>query len=177
MMRLETGLNVSFTESFSAVELPYKNGKFSMYLFLPGEGITVNQLAEGLNGSAWDNWLEGFSENKEFTVYMPRFRFSYERSLSEALKSMGLGIAFSELADFSGISEVDVLISDVIHKTYIDVNEEGTEAAAVTAVTISLTSMGPPSVLRIDRPFLFAITENSSRSILFAGKVSEPRYP
>ncbi|MCK4990456.1 MAG: hypothetical protein KAS29_08225, partial [Bacteroidales bacterium] len=78
--------------------------------------------------------------------------------------------------DFSGISPVDLLISDVIHKTYIKVNEEGTEAAAVTAVVMELTSIGPMNEIRLDRPFLFAITEKSSKSILFMGKVAEPAY-
>jgi serine protease inhibitor len=176
MMRLETTLNTSFTESYSAVELPYKNGKFSMYLFLPGDGMTVNQLAQMMDGNKWNSSLEGFSEMRSFTVYLPRFKFEDERSLSDILKTMGLGIAFTDQADFSGISDVNLLISDVIHKTYIDVNEEGTEAAAVTGVIISTTSLGPPTFLRLDRPFLFAITENSSKSILFIGKVSQPVY-
>ncbi len=89
---------------------------------------------------------------------------------------MGLKIAFTDQADFSGISSIAVLIGDVIHKTYIDVNEEGTEAAAVTAVVFELTSAGPANALRLDRPFLFAITENSSKSILFMGKVSQPEH-
>ena len=89
---------------------------------------------------------------------------------------MGMEIAFTTEADFSGISPVDLLISDVIHKTYIDVNEEGTEAAAVTAIIFEITSVGPPSHIWLDRPFLFAITENSSKSILFMGKVTEPSY-
>ena len=86
-----------------------------------------------------------------------------------------LDIAFTAQADFSGISPVDLFISDVIHKTYIDVNEEGTEAAAVTAIMLG-TGIAENSFLRLDRPFLFAITENSSKSILFIGKVSEPSY-
>jgi len=89
---------------------------------------------------------------------------------------MGLEIAFTDQADFSGISPIDLLISNVIHKTYIDVNEEGTEAAAVTAIVFDVTSAGPASAIRLDRPFLFAITENSSKSVLFIGKVSEPSY-
>jgi serpin B len=107
---------------------------------------------------------------------MPRFKFEYERSLSDDLKAMGLGIAFTDQADFSGISAVDLLISDVLHKTYIDVNEKGTEAAAVTTIIFETTSIGRPSHIRLDRPFLFAITENSSKSILFMGKVSQPAY-
>jgi serpin B len=158
------------------VELPYKNGKFSMYLFLPAEGVSVTELAGELDGATWSSWLEGFSERKNFTVNMPKFKFEFERSLTDDLKAMGLGIAFTDQADFSGISSVDLLISDVIHKTYIDVNEKGTEAAAVTAIMFETTALGPPSYIRFDRPYLFAITEKSSKSILFIGKVSEPAY-
>ena len=90
---------------------------------------------------------------------------------------MGLDVAFSDTeADFSGISPEYLYITDVIHKTYIKVNEEGTEAAAVTAIVMGVTSAGPRNYLRLDRPFLFAITENSSKSILFMGKVAEPSY-
>jgi serpin B len=176
MMQLESKLMVANTPTFSAVELPYKNDKFSMFLFLPAEESSVDQLVEELDGEKWNSWLEGFSEQEEFTIYLPRFEFEYERSLAEDLKEMGLDIAFTEQADFSGISAIDLLISDVIHKTYIKVNEEGTEAAAVTAIVFELTSIGPANEIRLDRPFLFAITEKSSKSILFMGKVAEPAY-
>ncbi|MEN8158414.1 MAG: serpin family protein [Bacteroidota bacterium] len=175
MMRLESTFNTAFNENFSAVELPYKNGKFSMFLFLPSEESSVDELVALLDGVIWNSWREEFHERKDFTVNMPKFKFEYERSLADDLKEIGLDIVFTDEADFSGISPVDLLISDVIHKTYIDVNEEGTEAAAVTAVVLQGTSLGaPPPFIRLDRPFLFAITENSSQSILFIGKVSEP---
>ena len=147
-----------------------------MYLFLPSEGSSLEKLAGTLDGQTWNAWLEEFTEREKFTVTMPKFKFEYERSLADDLKSMGLEEAFTDMADFSGISPVDLLISDVIHKTYIDVNEEGTEAAAVTAIVMETTSIGPAKALRLDRPYLFAITENSSKSILFMGKVSEPSY-
>jgi len=177
LMKLENDLNASFTEEFAAVELPYKNGKFSMFLFLPEGDLGVHDLVSELDGETWNTWLEGFSEVKGFTIEMPRFEFEFERSLAEDLKSLGLKVAFSEPeADFSGITPEDLYISDVIHKTYIKVNEEGTEAAAVTAIIFETTSVGPRDWLRLDKPFLFAITENSSKSILFMGMVSEPSY-
>jgi len=176
MMHLESTVNASFTEKFNAVELPYKNKKFSMFLFLPSEGSTVNELLAQLDGSTWNSWLEDFTERKDFTITMPKFKFEYDRSMAEDLKAMGLEVAFTDQADFSGISPVDLLISDVIHKTYIDVNEEGTEAAAVTAIVFETTSIGPYNGIRLDRPYLFAITENSSKSILFIGKIQEPSY-
>ena len=175
MMKLENNFKVAYSDNFRAVELPYKNKKFSMFHFLPDEGTPVNDLAAELDGPTWNNWLDKFHEISNYNIELPRFEFEFDRSLKEDLKSMGLEIAFTDEADFSGISDTNLLISDVIHKTYIKVNEEGTEAAAVTAVTMDLTSAGPGSVLRFDRPFLFAITENSSKSILFMGKVSEPK--
>ena len=134
MMGLESTFDVAFTEDFSAVELPYKNEKYSMFLFLPSQTSSVDNLVAQLDGDTWKSWLEEFSEMKDFNVNMPKFKFEFERSLAEDLKKMGMEIAFTTEADFSGISPVDLLISDVIHKTYIDVNEEGTEAAAVTAI-------------------------------------------
>jgi len=176
MMKLESTFRVAYSENFRAIELPYKNKKFSMYLFLPDEDFTVNKLVQELDGETWKAWLQSFREIRDYTIELPRFEFEFDRSLKEDLKSMGLEVAFGDGADFSGISEVPLLISDVIHKTYIKLNEEGTEAAAVTAVTMDLTSAGPGTILRFDRPFLFSITENSSKSILFMGKVSEPSY-
>ena len=178
MMTTEATFKVASLEGLQAVELPYKDDKFSMHLFLPAPGSTVDELIGDLNGETWDEWMSAYTETDEVQVTMPKFKFEYDRSLVDDLKEMGLGVAFTDMADFSGISEIPLLISEVIHKTYIDVNEEGTEAAAVTAVVFDLTSVGPsgPLVLRFDRPFLFAITENSSNSIVFIGKVSEPGY-
>ena len=176
MMQLESTFKVAHMQSFSAIELPYKNGKFSMFLFLPSEESSVDQLVQELDGATWLSWIAGFNEQEDFTVYMPKFEFEFERSLKDDLKAMGLDVAFTEQADFSGISPIALYIADVIHKSYIKVNEEGTEAAAVTAVVMELTSIEPMSQLRLDRPFLFAITENSSKSILFMGKVAEPAY-
>jgi serpin B len=174
MMSLESTFHVAFTEEFSAVELPYKNRKFSMFLFLPAGGSSVDELISGLDGNTWNGWLEEFYESGDFRVTMPKFRFESDRSLAGDLKLMGLEVAFTGEADFSGITPEMIFISDVIHKTYVDVNEKGTEAAAVTAVTFDFSSAGQS--IRLDRPFLFAITENSSKSILFTGKVTEPEY-
>ncbi len=174
MMKLESTFNVAYSDNFRAIELPYKNKKFSMFLFLPDEGTQVKDLVRELDGETWNGWLEKFNSVRDYTIELPRFEFEFDRSLKEDLRVMGLEVAFSEEADFSGISEIDLLISDVIHKTYIKLNEKGTEAAAVTAITMDVTSAGPGTILRFDRPFLFAITENSSKSILFMGKVSQP---
>lgn len=174
MMKLESTFNVAWADNFRGLELPYKGNKFSMFLFLPDEGSTVSDLVEELDGETWKEWQSLFTEVKDYDIEMPRFEFEFARSLKEDLKAMGLDEAFTDQADFSGISDIDLLISNVIHKTFIKVNEQGTEAAAVTAITMDVTSAGPGSILRFDRPFLFAITENTSKAIIFAGKVSEP---
>jgi len=176
MMALESDFKVAHTDNFRALELPYKNKKFSMFLFLPDPETTVNDLILDLDGETWNHWMELFHEIPDYEIELPRFEFEFDRSLKEDLRAMGLDVAFTGEADFSGISDVPLLISDVIHKTYIKVNEKGTEAAAVTAVTMDLTSAGPGSILRFNRPFLFAISENSSKSILFMGRISEPAY-
>ena len=116
--------------------------------------------------------MSEFNETSNLNVHMPKFQFEYRRSLEKDLKDMGLEIAFSGDADFSGMSNTPLFIDRVIHKTYIGVNEEGTEAAAVTAVVMKWESASPG--IWFNRPFLFAITENSSKSILFIGKLSEP---
>lgn len=179
MMTTESSFNYASNDDFTAVELPYKNDKFSMHLFLPASGTTVDDLIEKLDGEIWNDWLDKYEMKDEVQVVLPKFKFDYEREMGPDLIDMGLGVAFTGDADFSGISEIPLFISRVIHKTYIDVNEEGTEAAAVTAVVFELTSVNPdggPIIVRFDRPFLFAITENSSKSIVFVGKMMEPEY-
>jgi serpin B len=179
MMVTENTFRYAQSEAFSAVELPYKNEKFSMYLFLPAYGTSVNDLIGTVNGEAWKSWMEEFQQNRSVQVSLPKFKFDYKRSIGNDLQSMGLEIAFTDHADFSGISDIDLFISEVVHKTYIEVNEEGTEAAAVTGIVFETTGVGNdpgPLVITFNRPFLFAISENTSKSIVFIGKVSEPEY-
>lgn len=180
MMTTESAFNYFSNDEITAVELPYKNEKFSMHLIKPSGGKTVDDLIEELDGDTWTGWMDSYQEHEKVQVTMPKFKFDYEREMGPDLIDMGLGIAFSPAeADFSDISEIPLFISRVIHKTYIDVNEEGTEAAAVTAIVFEVTSVGPgsgPIIVRFDHPFLFAITEKSSSSIVFIGKMMEPEY-
>ena len=176
MMHIENTYNFLKKDEFKAVEMPYKNGKFSMHLLLPEDGYTVSDIIEMMNDESWNEWTEAYTEIEDVNITMPKFKFAFDRSIGPDLIAMGLGPAFTDTADFSGISEIALMISKVIHKTYIDVNEEGTEAAAVTAVVFDLTTAAPDYNMYIDRPFLFAITENSSKSIIFIGKVTEPAY-
>lgn len=180
MMTTESSFNYFSNDELTAVELPYKNKKFSMHLIKPAGERTVDDLIEELDGESWTAWMDAYQEHEKVQVTMPKFKFDYEREMGPDLIDMGLGIAFSPAeADFSDISDIQLFISRVIHKTYIDVNEEGTEAAAVTAIIFETTSVGPgsgPIVVRYDHPFLFAITEKSSSSIVFIGKLTEPEY-
>ncbi len=179
MMYTEGAFNYAITDEYTAVEMPYKDGKYSMHLILPAYGEPLSELIENLDGDTWNEWMDNYEEYDEVQVNMPKFKFDYERSIGPDLIDMGLGVAFGDQADFSSISDIALYISKVIHKTYIDVNEEGTEAAAVTSVVMDLTTVGPgggPTIFRCDRPFLFAITENTSKSIVFIGKMMEPGY-
>ena len=157
-------------EHFEAAGLPYGDGRLSMYIFLPNHDSNLNEFLEGLNAESWAYWISQF--HKE-TIYMmlPRFKLEYEMKLNDTLEALGMGIAFSGGADFSGMSPLGLFISEVRHKTFVEVNEEGTEAAAVTAVTLA-DSAKP--VFRVDRPFFFAIYDAATQTILFMGTVTEP---
>lgn len=167
-------------ELFQAVSLPYgKNERIGMYIFLPDKDAGLDGLYRELNAETWTEWVNSLSI-REGEVGLPRFRFDYENSLNETLKAMGMEIAFNEDdADFSGMHPIppNLYISDVRHKSFIDVNEEGTEAAAVTSVEIEVTSAPETEFFRMiaDRPFFFAIADSMTGSILFMGSVADPR--
>lgn len=174
MMHLKLDANTYNNDQFSAIELPYGKGNWSMFVFVPHSGSKVNDIVEDINLENWNSWMEGFTPSTDINLGLPKFTFEYEESLVEVLKSLGMGVAFSSAADFSGILEGGGLqISDVKHKTFIEVNEEGTEAAAVTSVEIELTSAG--NYFYATKPFLFVIAEKSSGTILFVGSLMNPK--
>lgn len=157
-----------------AVELLYADSAFGMVVVMPAPGRTLDELAASLTPERWDQWMAGLNSGR-LLLEMPKFRFDFSEKLNDALTAMGMGVAFVPLvADFGRIttSRNDLYISRVVHKTFIDVHELGTEAAAATAVGIAVTSL-PPSIT-IDRPFLFAIRERTSGAILFIGRVGDP---
>ncbi|MHA6253034.1 serpin family protein [Oceanobacillus sp. CAU 1775] len=175
MMMLSDELEYFETESFQAVSLPYGDGEMSMQLFLPNEGIIFN---EELTLENWSAWQEAFQE-QDGMVKLPSFELEYDTSLVEALQSLGMSQAFSEQdADFSQmVSDTDDLyISDVIQKTFLLVDEEGTEAAAATSVEMQTTSVGidEPFMIEFNRPFFLFIKDNESDLILFIGKIATP---
>ena len=158
---------------FSAIELPYGQGNYSMISILPLPEKNLDDVTEALTPENWEQWVNAFDTLNDLTVYVPKFTFSYKKKLNDPLISLGLGVAFSGGADFSEISrDYDLYISKVKHKTFIEVDEEGTEAAAVTSVEIRYNSAG--SSFLLDRPFLFVIKEKYTGAILFIGRVSDP---
>ena len=158
-------------ENFEAVRLPYGEGRVSMYIFLPNRDSNLNDVIEQLNAENWSTWMSQFQESADDSeLILPRFKLEYEVRLNDTLTALGMGIAFGTGADFSGMG-TQLFISEVRHKTIIEVNEEGTEAAAVTVV---VGQESAPPIFRVDRPFLFAIHDERTQTILFMGTVVEP---
>jgi serpin B len=154
-----------------AVELPYGDRSWAMYVFLPPRGTVPADWCKNELFPKWEQLQEQFTENPQMEVYLPQFKMESSFELSDQLKAMGMPEAFTPQADFSNLGPGSLAISQVLHKTYIDVNEEGTEAAAVTAVIITRTSF-PENEIRFNRPFVFVIAEKSTGSIIFLGQVT-----
>lgn len=165
-------------DGFQAVRLPYGTGRMEMILFLPDEGTTLEAFHANLTAENWERWTGRFEAGREGTVGLPRFEIEYEKSLVDALRGMGMEVAFGGDADFTAMREVrDPFISDVRHKTYVKVDEEGTEAAAVTSVAEGsvMPEEEEPFRLVCDRPFFFAIADRQTGAILFQGTILDPR--
>ncbi len=166
------------TEDFQVLELPYVNNELSMIIFLPKQTDGLAEFEKTLTAENLSQWLGGL-RNRKVIVSIPKFKMTSQFSLASVLKSLGMTDAFvPNVADFSGINgKRDLFISAVIHKAYVDVNEEGTEAAAATGVVMGATSIGPRQtpVFRADHPFLFLIRDNLSGSILFIGRMTNPK--
>ncbi len=166
----------------SVVRLPYGNGLYEMVLLRPAYGQSVDEFIAGLDSETLEQWLENTSEG-EVDIRMPKFEMKFEDELKNELSDMGMGIAFTpNVADFTGMKGSnqdikDLLISKVIHKTFIRVDEDGTEAAAVTAVEIEYTSEPGYPTIMFNRPFVFMIVENHSGTILFTGRMNCPQWP
>lgn len=161
-------------ELFQAIDLAYADSAFTMSIFLPQPGHTVDEIISQLNNTNWEQWTQSFV-NQELFFHLPRFKMKYEESLVKVLTDMGMGIAFAPgLADFTGIADASLNIDEVKHKAVIEVNEEGSEAAAVTSVVIVETSLPLIPVMYVNRPFVFAIRDAQANGILFIGKMMDP---
>jgi serpin B len=155
--------------------MPYGQGNFVMTLLLPNTGKTTADVIAAFTADNWKTINDGLVARK-VQISLPRFKMSYEASLSGLLSSMGMADAFnSSVADFTGINAGGRLyISDVKHKTMVEVNEEGTVAAAVTSVVITTTVTMLPYVINVNKPFVFVISEKSTGAILFTGRIMDP---
>ncbi|MFO8059953.1 MAG: serpin family protein, partial [Bacillota bacterium] len=167
------------TDDFQAVSLPYgESERINMYIFLPAEHSSLEEFIDGLDAQTWAGYLASFAE-AEGDIALPRFTFEYEAALKEVLNAMGMEVAFDPArADFGAMYPItpgqNLYIEEVKHKTFIDVNERGTEAAAVTSVEIRMESYVEKFQLQANRPFFFAICDDLTDTILFMGSVHTP---
>uniref|UniRef100_A0A7V4E3Y7 Serpin family protein n=1 Tax=candidate division WOR-3 bacterium TaxID=2052148 RepID=A0A7V4E3Y7_UNCW3 len=164
-------------ENLQAIYLPYKNEKFGFYIFLPKEDYPLTKFISDLSYADLKRYLSAFSK-KEGEIIIPKFKLEYEKVLNEILKNLNLSIAFEPReADFSKIANrkpQNLYISEVKHKSYLEVTEEGTEAAAATSVEISLTAVRERFKMFVNRPFLFLIAEKENNLFLFLGALFQP---
>ena len=157
------------------VQLPYGNETFSMLVLLPTNGKNLKDVTTTLTNQDYWKTMKSRMMSREVVLSLPKFKTQYSKKLNDVLTKMGMGIAFTDLADFSGMSDFPAKISFVKQDTYISTDEAGTEAAAVTTIGVELTSAGPVDrvVFNANHPFLYIIQENSKGAILFMGAVKK----
>jgi serpin B len=179
MMRHQNSASFPYYENelFQAVSLPYGDGRMSMYIFLPNQGVSLKTFYEKLNAENWQQWMNQFNNSDNsgggVLISLPRFKLEYAIDLKDTLKALGMEIAFTKEANFSGMTPSSIWIDKIQHKTFVEVNEEGTEAAAVTNVTSGVRS--GPIEMNVNRPFFLAIRDNQTGNILFVGSIVEPK--
>jgi serine protease inhibitor len=175
MMRRDGPILYYRGTDLEAADLPYGNGAYSMTVLLPNRGSDVSATLGSLDPARWSAIVDGLAQSS-MGIALPKFRLEHEQGLNDVLTALGMGRAFGYdgPADFNGMSPrgSDLVITKVLQKTYVDVDEEGTEAAAVTNVGVGVTSL--PATFTVDRPFVFVIRERFSGTILFVGKVVKP---
>ncbi len=173
------GITASFYQNndLQFIELPYGNGPFVFTIILPENASELNNILNSLDERDFSEFIQN-TDTSSFEMYLPKFKIEYKIGLNDILSAMGMAQSFGDQADFSRLFEegLDLYISRVLHQSFIEVDEEGTEAAAATVVEVGVTSVGPgtPKVLNIDRSFAFFIREKNSNAILFAGKIMNP---
>jgi serine protease inhibitor len=178
MMHKFDTLNYFENDLFQSVELDYGIGNYSMVILLPKNDKSISDIITQMKPGNWDNWMNSYRPI-QLKLALPQFKYNYGIDLKEVLSDMGMEIAFTSEADFTGINRKGGLfISSVRHKSFIEVNEDGTEAAAATIVEMVNTSSGDEPVIKymiVNNPFLFAIREKSTGAILFLGRVANPQ--
>ena len=180
MMEVKSLFRYFSDSSVQAIDIPYGVGNYSMTVILPRGTGDINNFITELTQERWDEWTNSFYEDS-VSLFLPKLTLEYKTDsiLKEVLKYMGMEIAFDQdMANFTDMAEPsDIWIGRVIHKTFLEIDEEGTEAAAATVVEMLEKSAAPGSnfpTMRIDRPYIFAIRESHSGTILFIGKIVEP---
>jgi len=173
LMNKDASMRVFVGKEASALSLPYGNGAYMMTIILPEKGVDVNSIVAGLNTETWSDYYLG-GDRYQVSISLPKFETEYTASdlCIAALDDMGMKSAFTRAADFTGISDTRLYIDQVIHKAKVKVNEKGTEAAAVSYIGMRTTSMAPPQqhiYFKVDRPFIYAISEISTGAIVFLG--------
>lgn len=161
-------------DALQALELPYVGDELSMIVLLPREQDGLAALERQLTAANLARW-RGAIRRREVEAWLPRFKLESEFELNKTLAALGMVDAFGDAADFSGMTgQRNLFISAVVHKAFVDVNENGTEAAAATAVGMTLSIPPPPPTFRADHPFLFLIQERRTGSVLFLGRLVKP---
>jgi len=176
MMRQTAAFSCCQGNGYQAVRLPYKGGDLAMYVFLPDPGSSVQELLSTMNGAWWSQAMQADFVEQQAIVALPKFNLNYAVDLVAPLQALGMRTAFTANANFSGISRREPLsISDVKQQAVVEVNEKGTEAAAVTTVTVVATAIALPTFqIIVNRPFLFFIQDRQAGTILFMGAVYNP---
>ena len=164
-------------DGFQAVRLPYAGGRLQMYLFLPDTNSSPAKLLADLNANTWRDKILPKFQDQQGVLALPRFKLDCDVMLNDPLKALGMRQAFVVGADFSAMADEPLFVSEVKQKSFVEVNEEGTEAAAVTTVKMTLSAMPAPKKLFemiVDRPFFFVIGDDQTKSILFMGMIYDP---
>ena len=173
MMHVKEKFKVAQRADYAAVQLPYASGKFNLTLLIPSEQSSVEKVINGLSATAWNDLQEAMRD-QQVTIGVPRFTLEYQIRLNDILKGMGMSQAFTDAAQLGKINPTaDLLVSFVKQNTYLGIDEKGTEAAAVTTIGVGTTSVGPEPYI-CDRPFVLLISENTSKTILFMGRIMNP---
>jgi serpin B len=178
MMHQKGGYLYYESDAFQILDLPYKGEQLSMLVVLPREKDGLASLErQWAAGGTYQKVTDQLRHEETVVVSLPRYKMEAELELKPELCALGAGLAFSGGADFSGIGDESLAISEVVHKAFVEVNEEGTEAAAATAVLMARGVSRPPAepkVLKADHPFLFFIRDRNTNAVLFSGRLFDP---
>ena len=176
MMALRSEVfNYTEDDTVKVLELPYSGNRLSMLVILPKQNHTIDEVEDSLTIEKIREWQSNLNP-REIDVHLPKFKMETKYKLNDVLSTMGMPTAFiPDTADFSGMNgNRELFISHVIHQAYVDVNEEGTEAAAATGITMELSAVPPENPFVADHPFIFLIVDKETGGILFMGRLSDP---